>query len=1346
MKSLFLIYILTVCWAYDAYAQVERVLPRRNQSSFEDTRFVIGFMQNEIFIPGVYEPPIDGLVLQIFIASDYNASVTIDLPNGSRFIRNVLANTVYTETLDPQLMMHVSERPMRQCVFVTSDVPVVVYAINTIAASTDTYIALPMKHLGTEYRAVTRSNDYYPPNDGSSANQRLFDTTQRQAEFMVMAVEDNTMVQYTPSSSTEGGVPAGQTSSVLLQRGECFLVKSGKVGKGQGDLTGSLVKTNRPVAFLSGHVRSSVPLSYGSRFSKDHLVEMLPPTSLWGSEHATVPFGSGIRSGDYIRIVAAQDNTTVTFTSATGTGTQVIPNAGDWVEYRDVRFPTRWVSDKPTMVAQFMVSQYYAGTNYADPAMVIVPPVQYFATRALFQFPKMQLQSGGPIPQPFFYFVNVLCEASGLSTFRINGTLVSTLDPAILTQTVPGTNLHWAQLSLNAGVYVLQVDSGSFSGVMYATTFVDSYANMFGASFEPRKRLDLSPPNFHVSSDCFKIQGAITDTVTEAGFSKKLYEVNVMRDRTSNYTWQVIGPTDTTGSVEFDATVSDPWKDALMVIQAWDDQGNGKEWLYFYHAPKVAVPAAIKFQGGSGQVCSTLVVTNTDTMTLVIPSIRLVGDKRYSMKNPTLDTVRLAPGDSILLDVCFTFDGSRQPAFGTIFIDLPCGLKKEVRLSMTILASIKTTNVDFGAVRIGDTLCKSVAIVNDGNIDVVIDSLTLSSVYPEYTPNVVGLRLPRTLVPGDTLWMSVCFTPTTETVTSRVDTVHASPQAKDVVQYRGRGVRPRVANVIVDWKKRRVGTMNDSSLTLQNTGSASCTVRAVDLLGDTIQFSADELLASRITGVITIPSAGIASTDVSFHPIGVGRWSATTSLVVDWQFHDTVAVQLVGEGTLPIIVTQDIDLGTVKLDERKDSVCVLYAAGGTEVLTVDKATTGGQDISAFTIQPSVLTPRRLAIGEDVRGAIGFVPQRIGRHDAWIDVTHDAAPAYGRVVSRIRITANVVGLDTTNVSTLVNASPSLIACTETPVSVRFQNTGNTIVTLNNVAFELNGGTVGGDTAMYPVLVLPDSSISINVVCSADARSNGAFKATFTYNDSLTITALHQFAIVVSSATLDLPAGMSSSPGSTEVMQFTAGVQAALSTPIPFVVEIRADVERFRITTGTVVASVNEGGLQSTMDLLLNSNGVVHTFTAPRLISTPFVVNWELPVGVLWKDASNSFLFGHVLSTNCTTKASDSTEFGVNLCASNLRAIRFGAMPVIDVSVAPIPATTYLELRCTSTSDEEIHVDLIDQTGTRITIGQNLSLKKGTQYLKFPCSKLTAGWYQVVVVGKSGSLVVPVIIVN
>ncbi len=1079
MKSLLLLYILTVSCAYDVCAQVERVLPRRNQSSFEDTRFVIGFLQNEVFIPNVIEPPVDGLVLQIFIASDYNATVTIDLPNGSRYIRNVLANTVHTETLDPQLMMHVSERPMRQSVFVTSDVPVVVYAINTIAASTDTYIALPMKHLGTEYRAVTRANDFYPRDSTSSPIQRLVDTTQRQAEFMVMAIEDNTMVQYTPSSTTEGGVLAGQTSSVLLQRGECFLVKSAKEGKGRGDLTGSLVTSSRPVAFLSGHARSSVPLSFGSRFSKDHLVEMLPPTSLWGSEHATVPFGSGIRSGDYIRIVASKDNTTVTFTSAAGTGTQVLANAGDWVEYRDVRFPTRWVSDKPTMVAQFMVSQFYAGTNYADPAMVIVPPVQYFATRALFQFPKMQLQSGGPIPQPFFYFVNVLCEASGLSTFKINGTLVSVLDPNILTQTVPGTNLHWAQLSLNAGVYVLEVDSGSFSGVMYATTFVDSYANMFGASFEPRRRKDISPPNFRLSHDCFKLQGMIADTVSEAGFSKKLYEVNVMRDRTTNYTWQLIGPTDTTGSIEFDATVSDPWKDARMVIQAWDDQGNGKEWLYAYHAPKVSVPATIKFQGGSGQVCSTLVVKNTDTTALLIPSIRIVGDKRYSMKNPTLDTVRLAPGDSILLDVCFTFDGSRQPAYGTIFIDLPCGLKKEVRLSMTILASFTTTSVDFGAVRIGDTVCRSVAIVNDGNIDIQIDSLTLNNAYPEYTPNIVGLRLPRILVPGDTLWMSVCFTPTTETITSRIDTVHASPQARNVVQYRGRGVRPRVANVIVDWKKRRVGTMNDSSLILQNTGSALCTVRAVDLLGDTMQFSADELLASRFTGIITIPSAGVASTDVSFHPNGVGSWSTTTSLVVDWRFHDTVTVQFVGEGTLPIIVTQDIDLGTIKLDERKDSVCRLYAASGTEALTVDMATTGGQDITAFNIEPSLLTPRRLAIGDEVSGAIGFVPQHIGRHDAWIDVTHDAAPAYGRVVSRIRITANVVGLDTTSISTSINALPSFIACTETPVAVRFQNTGNTIVTLNNVSFGLNGGTVAGDTTKYPVLVLPDSSIFLRI---------------------------------------------------------------------------------------------------------------------------------------------------------------------------------------------------------------------------------------------------------------------------
>ncbi|MBS1562440.1 MAG: choice-of-anchor D domain-containing protein [Bacteroidetes bacterium] len=1346
MRSLILLYILTVCCACDAYAQIERVLPRRNQSSFEDTRFVVGFMQNDVFVPGVYEPPDDGLILQIFIASDYNATVTIDLPNGSRFIRNVQANTVYTETLDPHLMMHVSERPMRQSVFITSDVPVVVYAINTLAASTDTYIALPMKHLGTEYRAVTRTNDFYPPSDASSINQRLVDTTQRQAEFMVMAVEDNTMVQYTPSSPTEGGVAAGQMASVLLQRGECFLVKSRKDGRGRGDLTGSLVSSTRPVAFLSGNARVSIPLSSTTRISKDHLVEMLPPTSLWGNEHATVPFGSGITSGDFIRIVASQDNTTVTFTSAVGTGTAVLANAGDWVEYRDVRFPTRWESDRPTLVAQFMVSQMYAGSNYADPAMVIVPPVQYFATRALFQFPKMQFQTGVPQPQPFYYFVNVLCESKGLSTFTINGRLVSQLEPDIFTQTIPGTDLHWAQLSLNAGVYVLEVDSGAFSGVMYATTFVDSYANMFGASFEPRRRLDISPPNYHLANDCFRLQGVIADTAMDTGFTKDLYEVVVLRDRTTNYTWQLDGPLDTNGTVTIDASVSDPWKDARIVIQAWDAQGNGKEWLYTYHAPKVSVPATMKFQGGSGQICSTLVVKNTDTTSLVIPRIRLVGDKRYSIRDPLPDTVRLGPGDSLLLDVCFTFDGSAQPAYGTIFIDLPCGLKKEVRLSMTLLASLATTDVDFGAVRIGDTLCRSVSIVNNGTIDVVIDSLTLSATYPDYRPNIVALRLPRTLAPGDTLRMEVCFTPSTETATSRTDTVHASPLLTDVVRYRGRGIRPRLADVVVDWNKRRVGTTNDTTFTLRNTGSAPCTVRAIDVAGDTVQYSAEALLATRGTGTIYVASAGVAISDATFSPTAVGRWSTTTNVLVDWKYHDTVTVRFLGEGTLPVIVVQDIDLGTIRLDERKDSLCRIYAAAGTEALTVDRVSTGGPEVAAFTLQPTVLAPQTLAIGQDVSGIVGFVPQRIGRHDAWIDITNDAAPAYGRVVTRVHLTAMVVGLDTTLATTSIAAAATMVACTETPVTVQFRNQGNTIIKLNGIEMRLNGGTVAGDTTLYPVMVQPDSLVEITVQCIADAGSDGVFTAIFRYNDTLTATETHRFTLELSPSTIDLPAGVTTSPGAEETMQIVAGVQAALSVPIPFEVAIRADAERYRIVPGTVVATILERGVEGTLELRMVSNGPLHTFTSTRPLFAPFTVRWGLPVGILWKDATLSTIHGGVMGTNCTVNATDSAVFGVSLCASNLRAIRFGAMPVIDVQVAPMPATSYLDLRCTSTADEVVQVDLIDQTGARITIGQNLSLKKGTQYLKFPCSRLAAGWYQVVVVGMSGSLVVPVIIVN
>ena len=63
------------------------------------------------------------------------------------------------------------------------------------------------------------------------------------------------------------------------------------------DLTGTRIVSSKPIAVLSGSVRTSV----GAELMGDHVVEMLSPTNTWGREFLTLPI-SNRTSGDVFRI------------------------------------------------------------------------------------------------------------------------------------------------------------------------------------------------------------------------------------------------------------------------------------------------------------------------------------------------------------------------------------------------------------------------------------------------------------------------------------------------------------------------------------------------------------------------------------------------------------------------------------------------------------------------------------------------------------------------------------------------------------------------------------------------------------------------------------------------------------------------------------------------------------------------------------------------------------------------------------------------------------------------------------------------------------------------------------
>ena len=204
---------------------------------------------------------------------------TIMLPNGNN------NNPTVEITQDQQILQGIS-------VHITSDSAVAVFGMNHKMYSSDAFMALPTKVLGTEYRTMN-----YPSSDNRGDILP--------GMFLVVGVVDSTNVTITLNATSSMGNPAGSPIKVPLMKGDVYLVEGSN--ELSNDLTGSLIESDYPVAVFSGHHRTAMPdtaINITGQASRDHLVEQLPPVSAWGDSALVVPYATSALP-DLVRVVCA---------------------------------------------------------------------------------------------------------------------------------------------------------------------------------------------------------------------------------------------------------------------------------------------------------------------------------------------------------------------------------------------------------------------------------------------------------------------------------------------------------------------------------------------------------------------------------------------------------------------------------------------------------------------------------------------------------------------------------------------------------------------------------------------------------------------------------------------------------------------------------------------------------------------------------------------------------------------------------------------------------------------------------------------------------------------------------
>jgi PKD repeat protein len=565
--KLILLQTIFLFWNICVFAQTDNLC----RKSTEGTDFWFGFMESRNYNPNHF--------IEITVTASETTTFQIKIGRSETPF-----NGTYTVFADSSIQVEIpwqmvetmgSEEIQNKGIHLISQKPVNVYALNWDQNSADVAVIYPVESLGYEYFAMC-----YRP-DIDLANP--YKGNGRNSEFLIVATEDETKIEITPSKITDKLRPKDSTFVVTLHKGEVYQVQSeNEVGSdkhGQGDLTGSHVVSNKPVAFYSGALSTRIPFG---QCCWDHLYEQIPPVQTWGREYFTVPLKT--RQQDRYRILAAENNTTVQITGLA----PINLNRGQFEEfvfYYDE--PKRIFSDKPILVAQFSqsrdVDHSYTGGN-GDPFMIILSSTNQkkndvtFVTYDSPEIPTDTTYSG--IEK---YYVNIIALTSEIQNIRVdNKSIQNEFVP------FPGTNYSYTQKEIDHGVHHIENTNKNdgFLAYVYGFGGVESYG--YGVGFNLDLVLDLGE-----NIEFFK-----NDTLLLCGGDSLILDAGSYFD---NYLWS-------TGETTHNIVVRDPGK--YWVKTSTDEGCNLYDSVYVYPSnPKTDIggrfdegcyPYAVKLNGNDG--------------------------------------------------------------------------------------------------------------------------------------------------------------------------------------------------------------------------------------------------------------------------------------------------------------------------------------------------------------------------------------------------------------------------------------------------------------------------------------------------------------------------------------------------------------------------------------------------------------------------------------------------------------------------------------------------------------------------------------------------------------------------
>jgi len=426
-------------------------IPLKGQSN-EGTRFWMGFMEK-------FELGEEERVLMITSRFDTDGLISIPL-QGWQTPFTVNANEIRTISI-PQFAVPIgSEKITETGIEITSNDPIVVYAHQYETNRAEASAILPISSLGTTYYALgyqgyTRENSF------------TRETEEYPSQFLIVATQNNTRITYQVSSPTIEGLNPGDTRTITLNPGETYQVQA--AGGESGDLSGSLIQSDKPIAVYSGNLWTQVPNGCNAR---DNLYEQMYPTSTWGRQFIAVHMTQTDFS--ILRILSATDNNSV---QLSGNVNQTLNlEDGQWDEITHTG-PVYIQASEPVLVAQFSTGRDCNGHpgGLGDPSMVLLNSVEQ--TRDTVTF------FSSPFQNIFENYVNVVVRSVDVDNVFLDGNPLNDQAPFQDVPSIP--SFSYTTVEVDAGPHTLTAAGCGLNASIYGYGDAESYAYAAGAFFRP---------------------------------------------------------------------------------------------------------------------------------------------------------------------------------------------------------------------------------------------------------------------------------------------------------------------------------------------------------------------------------------------------------------------------------------------------------------------------------------------------------------------------------------------------------------------------------------------------------------------------------------------------------------------------------------------------------------------------------------------------------------------------------------------------------------------------------------------------------------------------------------------